>query len=161
MKHLRQVVVSQMIARHKIPSELARYHVERMDAEELWWRFRYYKTHSGVELSAAGPKTERSTSVLPGSDARNDDGRLAVLYCIPEHCPHCDYPLDPYDREHGVCPRCGHEIEAPESARFGKRATGSEGRGVFCPGVLPESEVENRGMSGGQKCSSGEGSFSF
>jgi hypothetical protein len=137
MRHLRQIVASQMIARHLISPELARYHVERMDPEELWWKFRYYKTHSGMELSVDGPKTERSTSVLPGSDARNDDGRLSALYCVPAR------------------------VEAPESARFGKRATGSDGRGVFCPGVLPESEVENRGMSGGQKRSSGEGSFSF
>jgi hypothetical protein len=44
VRHLRQVVASQMIARHRISSDLARYHVERMDAEEVWWRFRYYKT---------------------------------------------------------------------------------------------------------------------
>ena len=35
-----------------------------------------------MELSAAGPNLERSTSVLPGSDARNDDGRLAALNCV-------------------------------------------------------------------------------
>ena len=53
MRHLRQIVASQMIARHRIPSELARYHVERMDAEELWWRFRYYRAHGGLGLPLA------------------------------------------------------------------------------------------------------------
>ena len=53
MKHLRQVVTSQMIARHRISPELARYHVERMEAEELWWRFSYYKTHGGLGLPLA------------------------------------------------------------------------------------------------------------
>lgn len=85
MRHLRQIVASQMMARHGIASELARYHVETMDAEELWWRFRYYRAHAGMELSVAGPTNQlRSPSLLPCFDARDDDGRLAALYCVPE-----------------------------------------------------------------------------
>ena len=53
MRHLRQIVASQMMARHGIPSELARYHVEAMDAEEVWWRFRYYRAHGGLGLPLA------------------------------------------------------------------------------------------------------------
>ena len=53
MKHLRQVVASQMIARHLISPELARYHVERMETEEVWWRFRYYRAHGGLGLPLA------------------------------------------------------------------------------------------------------------
>ena len=78
MRHLRQIVASQMMARHGIPSELARYHVERMDAEELWWRFRYYKKHAGMELSVAGPKSravnESSTRFSRPQRRRQADG---------------------------------------------------------------------------------------
>jgi hypothetical protein len=67
MKHLRQVVASQMIARHRISPELARYHVERMEAEEVWWRFRYYRAHGGwgLPLALALPKPAEPKTI-PG-----------------------------------------------------------------------------------------------
>ncbi len=82
MKTLRQDLTVTMARVHDISEELAAYHVSQMSDSELAWRREKY---AEMELSAAGSTPpERSTSVLPGSDARNDDGRLAALNCVSE-----------------------------------------------------------------------------
>jgi hypothetical protein len=91
MKHLRQVVTSQMIARHRIPSELARYHVERMEAEELWWRFRYYRMHRSLqheEIILAPP----SAGSLPKLRRVRYDATLRTDGLPAMRVSGCDYP---------------------------------------------------------------------
>lgn len=134
MTPLRTRVAALMAEAHRISPALAAWHTEQMPAAEVRERFlRYIRQKAGMKLSAADPNPERSTSVLPGSDARNDDGRPAALYCVPQ-------------------------VEDPRHARFGEKATGSGGRGGFCPGaVLPESEVENRELPEAGTPFSGEG----
>jgi hypothetical protein len=88
---------------------------------ELFWRDVFARAGSGVECRRSN-KAEGSTCFLPGFHAPDDDGRPAAL-----------------NSDSG---------DAKRHARFGKRKTGAVGRGVFCPGSVPESEIENRGMSG-------------
>jgi hypothetical protein len=61
---LQECVAQLMVHVHRIPRELADYHVATFDVEELVRRLRMY---SGMELSVGGPKPERATCVLPGS----------------------------------------------------------------------------------------------
>jgi hypothetical protein len=101
----------------------------------LFWLEVLRRAGSGVECRRSN-NTEGSTCLLPGFHAPNDDGRRAAL-----------------NPDSGTRPAT--------HARFGKRRTGSEGRGGFCPGsvlLLPESEKENRGISDrAERLISGEG----
>lgn len=107
-----------MVRVHHVPLELAHCWVEEMDLEELWDRFRLY---AGVELSAAGPKPERSTSVLPGSDARNDDGRPEALNFAP------DRSLPDSEKEQPGPGAGAFFAPAARAARFGEKEPGNTG----------------------------------
>jgi len=133
IRSLRERVSEAMVRVHLIPSELADYHVSEMAPDELRRRHRMYakfglakrlERFSEMELSVAGA-TLRAGNV-PSTrlcTPRDDDGTLAALN-----------------------PVSGAGL-APTHARFGGRSTGSEGRGVFCRGHLPESETDQPGRS--------------
>lgn len=117
---LRETIANLMVRIHLVRPELAREWAEKMDDAELRRRFRMYSRILGKELSAADPKPSAgnvpSTRLLT---SRDDDGRSAAFNPVPER--------------------------GTGNARFGGRATGSEGRGDFCPGSVPDSENKATG----------------
>ena len=113
-----------MVRVHRISAELARSHVRDMSDSDLAWRVQMY-ARQGFELGdgieCRRPNIpERSTSVLPGSDARNDDGRPTALN------PVRSIPLPESGKEQpGPVAGAGF---APTPARVGEKNRESSGR---------------------------------
>jgi hypothetical protein len=119
LKHLRQIVASQMIAHHGVRPAIARIHVDAMDADELWFRFCYYRTHPGMELSTESPNprevNESSTRFSRPQRRRQAVGTQLHSREVPRR----------------VMPESGKKEPGPEAGAF------------FAPAVLPKSEIKN------------------
>jgi hypothetical protein len=75
---LRQQVRELMISIHLVRPQLVDEWMTEMDEEEVERRFRMYARlgfTTEAELSVAGPKFTAVNVLLPGCDARTDDGR--------------------------------------------------------------------------------------
>ena len=116
---LRDTISHLMVGIHRISPELAVYHTSKMSQAEWRQRFRIYSRLLGMELSAVGPR-RRAVNV--------SSTRLLTPATTTAGFRHSTLSLS----ERQVM---------PESE---KKATGSEGGGVFCPRLLPESERNNR-----------------
>ena len=111
--NLRKIVSEQMVAVHKIRPELADHHVAAMDNEELMDRFTRY---TGMELSVADPKTER-TNVFTSRFSRpaTMTAGLAALNPVPD--------LRPTRRRANSAARFGSKKPGPKSGSRVKSAS--------------------------------------
>lgn len=89
MRHLRQVVASQMMARHRVRHDLARAWVEAMDPEEVWWRFCYYRRNAAVDwplllpLALALPKPAKAKSQMGETEGHESLALNAIAVRSP------------------------------------------------------------------------------
>jgi hypothetical protein len=85
---LLQMLAAVMVRIHLVRPELAARWMTEMDDEEIARRLRMYERLgllTEAELSVAGPKLTAVNVLLPGCDARTDDGRPhGTQPCFPE-----------------------------------------------------------------------------
>ncbi len=132
----RSIVASQMVRVHKIPSELAEYHVSRMERKELLDRFKKYAgVLRSTDCSQKLPRTIRYVGDSGISRAENSAGMELGMNLI--ECPICLEMVERLVRDHnhetgyirgGICNPCNGKLglleRHPESYYLRKKPGG-------------------------------------